>query len=87
MLIDNESQWNYFGRPNPFLPTVPWKTVAAWRRGGVADVVVSACVVGGLRASGPPPRDWRYGRTNKTINQELHKLKWLAAAAPDKIAL
>ena len=45
------------GAQIPFLPTVPRKTVAVWRRGGVADGVVSACDVGGLGASGPPPRD------------------------------
>ena len=45
------------GAQIPFLPTVPRKTVAVWRRGGVADGVVSACDVGGLGASVPPPRD------------------------------
>jgi hypothetical protein len=68
-----------------FLPLFPEKSVAVGRRGGVADRVVSACFVGGLRASGPPPRDWRCGCPNKTISREFDKLKSLAAHVPDKI--
>jgi len=75
------------GAQIPFLPTVPRKAVAVWRRDGVTDGVGSACVVGGLRVSGPPPRDWRYWYPNKTISQEIRELKRLAAEVPDKTRL